>query len=271
MRFQTNSAKLPGEKSRKKHPQMPVADFMLKSRFTSQLANFWSRPLEASIPSSTKKRHSGHIWPFLGEEFVTNLLIYLFPETLRFEMFKNLWCVLIWLAFASDPSSSMHISPGPTNSSFHVVNNDTKVGGPRSPASTEWSLQEPEDLTAVQRALLGMPLVPWDGEDGENQQEIGENQQEVGWFQVSLRRLLKCPKKKDLRWINLGDGKKSCLTILPNKNKVGWSGWVFYNLCIDMLWFSMLEIKVLFRQKGATSRFVSPKHCHPEAPEESLK
>lgn len=55
MRFQTNSAKLPGEKSRKKHPQMPVADFMLKSRFTSQLANFWSRPLEASIHPQRKK------------------------------------------------------------------------------------------------------------------------------------------------------------------------------------------------------------------------
>ena len=82
------------------------------------------------------------------------------PDTLRFEMFKNLWCVLIWLACTSDPSWAMHISPGPTNSSFHVVNNDTKVGGPRSPASNEWSLQEPEDLTAVQRALLGMPLVP---------------------------------------------------------------------------------------------------------------
>ena len=42
-------------------------------------------------------------------------------------------------------------------------------------------------------------------EVGENQQEVGEkqevgeNQQEVGWFQVSLRRLLKCPQKKDLR------------------------------------------------------------------------
>jgi len=95
-----------------------------------------------------------------GRSFVTNLTYIPIPETLRFEMFKNLGCVLIWLAFASDPSSSMHISPGPTNSSFHVVNNVTKVRGPRSPASSEWSLQEPEDLTAVQRALLGMPLVP---------------------------------------------------------------------------------------------------------------
>ena len=64
----------------KKTSQMPVADFMLKSRFTSQLANFWSRPLEASIPSSTKKRHSGHIWPFLGESFLPTYLIYLSPK-----------------------------------------------------------------------------------------------------------------------------------------------------------------------------------------------
>lgn len=242
---------------------------MLKSRFTSQLANFWSRPLEASIPSSTKTRHSGHIWPFFGESFVTNLTYIAIPETLRFEMFKNLWCVLIWLAFASDPSSSMHISPT-TNSSFHVVNNDTKVGGPRSPASTEWSLQEPEDLTAVQRALLGMPLVPWDWRGWWTPAgKLVKTQQEVGWFQVSLRRLLNCAKKRSE--VNQPWGWKEILPENPaKKDQVGWSAWGFYNLCIDMLWFSVLEIKVLFRQKGATSRFVPPEHCHPEAPEESL-
>ena len=245
---------------------------MLKSRFTSQLANFWSRPL-GRLPSHPQRKKGTQATSdlSLGESFVTNLPIYLFPETLRFEMFKNLWCVLIWLACTSDPSSSMHISPGPTNSSFHVVNNDTKVGGPRSPASSEWSLQEPEDLTAVQRALLGMPLVPWDLRGW--WKPAGSWWKPAGSWLVSsfFATPFEVSKKKDLRWINLGDGKKSCLKILPTKNQVGWSGWGFYNLCIDMLWFSMLEIKVLLRQKGATSRFVSPKHCHPEAPEESLK
>ena len=173
MRFQTDSAKLPA-----KNPEKTSQDC---SGFHAQVTLY--------VPTSELLISAfGGFHPILNEkkalrphltfpwgEFCYQPTYIPIPETLRFEMFKNLGCVLIWLAFTSDPSSSMHISPGPTNSSFHVVNNVSKVGGPRSPASMEWSLQEPEDLTAVQRALLGMPLVPWDGEDGENQQEIGEN------------------------------------------------------------------------------------------------
>ena len=248
------------------------SDFMLKSRFTSQLANFWSRPLEASIPSSTKKRHSGQIWPFFGG----GVLLPTWPTYLSPKRCVSR-CSRTWGVFSSGwPLPRIH----------HLRCTSLPV---RPTARFTWWTTSPRSVAPVHPHQANGPcknLKIWRRYNGpyweclwyhemvrmvKTSRKLVKTQQEVGWFQVSLRRLLKCPKKKDLRWINLGDGKKSGLTILPNKNKVGWSGWVFYNLCIDMLWFSMLEIKVLFRQKGATSRFVSPKHCHPEAPEESLK
>ena len=66
------------------------------------------------------------------------------------------------------------------------------------------------------------------------QQEVGENQQEVGWFQVSLRRLLKCPNKRSE--VNQPWGWKEIMPENPAKHKSsGLKRLVFYNLCIDML------------------------------------
>ena len=264
----------------KKHPKMPVADFMLKSRFTSQLANFWSRPLEASIPSSTKKRHSGHIWPFLGERFCYLPDLYTYSPKRCVSRCSRTWGVFSsgwpvpWIDhlrctslrrptarftwWTTTPRLVALVHPHQTNGPCKNLKIWRRYNGPYWECL--WYHEIGED-GEHQQGSWGKPAGGWWKPAGSWWKPAGS------WLVSSFFATPFEVSTKKRSEVNQPSGWKEIMPekILPNKNQVGWSGGGFYNLCIDMLWFSMLEIKVLIRQKGATSRFVSPKHCHPEA------